>query len=1102
MPATEDKYRFIRREALSFAERLQAAAKASHNEAELRTQVAHHVQQLADRLGVRLHLREEYTLAEGQADAVYNRLIIEYKKPGTLRPDLGDTFTSAAVQQLRRYMDGLSQEQRHEAERLLGVVLDGNYLIFGRYHQGHWNVDPPVGVTRTSAERFLRALFSLSAGRALIPENLVEDFGAQSKVSHEATTALYRALAGHEDDLTTRLFKQWQMFFSEVSGYDEQSVRLREKKGLRAFVEGMGLDPDTVDPPRLLFAIHTYFSFLVKAIARLVLESHVGGKLGARPLSALANLSGPALQHELLEMEGGGIFRALGLQNLLEGDFFAWYLQAWDVPVEEALRSVLARLGEYNPSTVEDDPYAARDLLKKLYHYLLPRQVRHDLGEYYTPDWLAERVLRQINEPRFLMPKGGYKRGPNLGRIKRLLDPACGSGTFLVLAIRALKEHCRRQELNEGDTLELILRSVVGIDLNPMAVLAARVNYLLAVTDLLPWRKGPVEIPVYLADSILPPARGEGIFQQRRLVLKTTVGNLPVPLSVDTGAKMDMLANLLEEYVRGRFETDVFVERACAELGIQPEGVEAGVLRDLFTTLADLESKGLDGVWARVVKNAFMPLFLEPFDYIVGNPPWVNWESLPEGYREATKPIWEDYGLFVLRGQLGKMREGKKDLSTLMTYAVADRFLKGGGKLGFVITQSVFKTAGAGQGFRRFRIGQDGARLRVLAVDDMSELQPFEGASNRTAAFTLRKGEPNRYPVPYTYWKRIRGRRLDYDSTLDEVQGNTRRLHFKAIPVDADDPTSAWLTAREGALGAVRKVLGASDYRAREGVNSGGANAVYWLEILDRRADGLLVVRNVIAGAKRKVPQVIAELEPDLVYPLLRGRDVTRWHAKPSLAILIAQDRQHQRSGLPERTMQREYPKCYSYLKRFEGVLANRPDRKYYPQGSPFYTMRNVADYTFAPYKVVWRYIASEMTACVVAKSREQLAIPDHRLMLVATQTPEEAHYIVATLNSCVGRFVVGAFVIGTQISAGLLRKIRVPRFEPDNSTHQRLAELSHSAHGLAADLAESPSEDRAVELRKVLAEVEVQVDEAAAELWGITPQELAEVRRNLEELG
>ena len=176
MPGAEEVYRLIRQVAPSFAAKLQAAAASSHNEAELRTQVAHHIQELADQFGVRLNPREEYTLAEGQADTVYNRVVIEYKAPGVLRPrqdgavrsDLGHDKTAAAVAQMRRYVDGLSREQRRASDRLLGVALDGKSLVFARYVGGHWSVDPPLAVTPQSSERLLRALFSHSAGRALI----------------------------------------------------------------------------------------------------------------------------------------------------------------------------------------------------------------------------------------------------------------------------------------------------------------------------------------------------------------------------------------------------------------------------------------------------------------------------------------------------------------------------------------------------------------------------------------------------------------------------------------------------------------------------------------------------------------------------------------------------------------------------------------------------------------------------------------------------------------------------------------------------------------------------------------------------------------------
>jgi len=57
---------------------------------------------------------------------------------------------------------------------------------------------------------------------------------------------------------------------------------------------------------------------------------------------------------------------------------------------------MITKLDEYNPGTISEDPAQSRDLLKKLYQQLFPKSVRHDLGEYYTPDWLAEHVLTCI----------------------------------------------------------------------------------------------------------------------------------------------------------------------------------------------------------------------------------------------------------------------------------------------------------------------------------------------------------------------------------------------------------------------------------------------------------------------------------------------------------------------------------------------------------------------------------------------------------------------------------------------------------------------------------------------------------------------------------
>jgi hypothetical protein len=127
-------------------------------------------------------------------------------------------------------------------------------------------------------------------------------------------------------------------------------------------------------------------------------------------------------------------------------------------------------------------------------------------------------------------------------------------------------------------------------------------------------------------------------------------------------------------------------------------------LQTTYHHLQKLHQEGKDGIWARLLKNLFAPLTIGQFDYIVGNPPWINWEHLPDGYRQSIAPIWIGYGLFQQKGM--KAAFTKDDISVLMTYVAADKLLKDGGRLGFIITQSVFKSELGGKGFRQLRIPQ------------------------------------------------------------------------------------------------------------------------------------------------------------------------------------------------------------------------------------------------------------------------------------------------------------------------------------------------------------------------------------------------------------
>ena len=414
------------------------------------------------------------------------------------------------------------------------------------------------------------------------------------------------------------------------------------------------------------------------------------------------------------DLEAGGIFRHLNITNFLEGDLFAWYTTAWCPPVEKLIRDMSAKLDDYNPGTLSEDPAGSRDLLKKLYQQLFPQTVRHDLGEYYTPDWLTEHVFDKLE----------YTGAPE----KRLLDPACGSGTFLVTAINRIRkwydDNRERCPYSESELCQKILQNIIGFDLNPLAVMAARTNYLIAIRDLV-GHMGSVEIPVYLCDSIMTPSEYSELIAGGRLgdirELQTSAAKFLIPTEIATS--YDYLAKYVEQLefcIRNGYSPEEFIER-CRDEAL-PVTIE-NLHTDLYNTLVKLDNENKNGVWARIIKNSFAPLFIDPVDYVAGNPPWVNWENLPTEYRDSMAPLWQQYDLFRHKGIKAQLGSAKDDLSVLMTYVAHDAYLQEGGRLGFVITQTVFKTKGGGEGFRSFTYQKGGKNisLKVLSVDDMSD---------------------------------------------------------------------------------------------------------------------------------------------------------------------------------------------------------------------------------------------------------------------------------------------------------------------------------------------------------------------------------------------
>jgi hypothetical protein len=406
-----------------------------------------------------------------------------------------------------------------------------------------------------------------------------------------------------------------------------------------------------------------------------------------------------------------------------------------------------------------------------------------------------------------------------------------------------------------------------------------------------------------------------------------------------------------------------------------------------------------------------------------------------------------------------------------MLYTAADRFLQPGGRLAFVITQTLFQTRGAGDGFRRFRLGADGPPLGVYRVDDMAGLRLFGNTASRASVVFLRKGEETRYPVRYVRWMR-------------EPGGGSSCAECEARPVDPGRPGSQWLIAPSGGPQAA-SLVGRADYEAHLGANTGGANGVYWVEGLERRGAEVLV-RNMASTGRRPVPEVVRAVESGLLYPLVRWHDVRPWRAAPSAYILLAQDPQT-RTAIPEDRMRKMWPMAYEYLWLFEGALLGRAAYRRYQEGAAFYAMYDVGGYTLASWKVVWRRMDSRITAAVLGDVDDgflsgRAVVPQETCAFIACGGAAEAHYLCALLNSAAASWMVRSHSIAGGKgfgSPGMLEYLPLRRYRPERGEHGELAALSEQAHRAAARGEDTEG-------------IERPVDALAARLFGLSPAEAA----------
>lgn len=923
-------------------------------------------------------------------DAAHGAIVLEYEPPRSFRGRSGAKLREAR-RQAAEYAHLLSEREGRPSHEYRLVAWDGSHIDFGIAEPEGW--EGPKPFDQAAAERLLRQ--HASDGVALVhPDLLAQIVGPESNIGQALIPLLFDAIVASDKDegvRSTLLFREWQRLFGQVSGV--QSERLRD---FIAQLSRAHARDYSAHPSHALFALYTYLALVAKVVA--------AASLTATGMS-VTDASVP-VKRRIEDLETGKLFEAAGIANMLSGDFFSWYVHdpAWNSLAPD-LERLLSRLSDVSFDMSRKNPSTTRDLFKGLYESFVPSALRHALGEFYTPDDLASHALAQV----------GWSPADSL------TDPTCGSGTFL---LEALKQRLTGTRATAG--ADELLDGLAGTDLNPLAVLCARASLVVFLSDRFdPGRR--TRIPVFLADAVHPTQRSDaGNF---RNVLQTERGEFAFELNesiVNREAFFSLFERirvLLEEGLGIASITDA----ACEVMAV--DASEERQIEVVVTQLCELRDVGWDGIWCAILADRFAAAALPPASFVAGNPPWVKWSNLPPEYASLIKPACIALGVFSEDTWVGGI---ESDISTVITFEAVRSRLVDGGRLAFFITGTVFANESS-QGFRRFAIPGTGIRMRVLAVEDFEAVRPFEGVSNHPTLLLLERGAPTEYPVDYTRWRR------------DEQHGHVadRRL---ATPVPGTD-AGPWLIGTEVEHEVWRRIFGANHprRRARKGVTT-DLNGVWWLHPLSRHGDLVKARNEPTRGRKEGVPRREGMLEEEHLFPLLRGKDVGAFSAQVDDDYVLLAPQRHMH-GDPE--LATVAPQAHHFLTGFRDLLKNRSSYRRYQRGKPYWSLWSLGPYSFAPYKVVWKEMSGRRFAAAYigpVKSGvldEKPVLCDHKLYFVPCDIEEEAAFLAGLLNAPSVTAAINAYASQLSLGVSVVEYLDLPKFDQGRQSHREIVELA-----------------------------------------------------------
>ncbi len=611
-----------------------------------------------------LNIPRKDKLHRGSADTLYNKIIIEFEN------DLKVTLKHAK-EQLAGYLIG----QFNSGEGYNYTLIASDFIT--------WKVLVPdiscINKINELNEDELVLNEVKSASFVVTEKNLEEfyywiDRFLFKEERQKATLKRIEEAFGYQGSVFIECNRELTNHFNNVKKFGEVQVSFEQWSKFLSIAYG------SFNATEETFLIHTYLSIFSKMLAYSVVSN-----------------DDYISDEEMKGIIDGSIFFRYNIRNFVDDDFFHWIKAERNFKaLKKVFRLIAQEISTFNFSDVDED------ILKGVYQELIDLDTRHTLGEYYTPDWLCERVLKEFE----------LKEG------NRVLDPACGSGSFLIAAIHRLRE------LNPDIPVEELNGSIYGIDIHPLSVQIAKTNILLALGKQIINARTPIHLNIILANTLLAPDGVEDLFGNS-FKMKIDRETLELSSQILTDVKIFdeslELCDELAEQTLGIKKTTIEGFEKILIKQVKNGGFNKKVIESfykIYESLRSVKEKGRDSIWKFIIQNLYKPYFLsKKFDYVIGNPPWFTYSSIKnEEYQDILNDLADQYK--VKPERIANFPH--LEIAAIFLAYCSSYFLKDKGEIAFVLPRSFFSAdhhnntrSGKAKGFR------------LKSIWDLNEVSPL-----------------------------------------------------------------------------------------------------------------------------------------------------------------------------------------------------------------------------------------------------------------------------------------------------------------------------------------------------------------------------------------